>query len=47
MELDVGSTYPLAVTRAHRFDCISGERLAGDDANRAQAGTVPQSSEPP
>ena len=40
MTLEVGATYPFAVTRAHRFDRDSGSRLAEDGAGRACGGTV-------
>ena len=42
MALEVGSTYPFAVTREHSFDRHSGERLAGDGAERTPAGTAPR-----
>ena len=35
LALEVGQTYPFAVTRAHRFDRSSGARLAEDGAERA------------
>ena len=37
---EVGRTYRFAVTRTHRFDRTSDERLACEDADRAQAGTA-------
>ena len=46
MALEVGSTYPFAVTRAHRFDRSSGARLAGTGVDRAPAGTATRCPEP-
>ena len=40
--LQVGTIYPFAVTRAHRFDRRSGARLAGTGVDRAPAGTAPR-----
>ena len=40
MALEVGSTYPFAATRAHRFDCSSCARLAGTGVDRAPDGTA-------
>ena len=40
--LEVGRTYPFAVTRAHRFDRRSGARLAGDRADGSHAGGTPR-----
>ena len=40
MTLEVGKSYPFAVTRAHRFDRGSGERLQGGAAECSGAGTA-------
>ena len=40
MTLEVGKSYPFAVTRAHRFDRGSGERLQGGAAECSGAGAA-------
>ena len=40
LALEVGKTYPFAVTRAHRFDRNGGARLAEEGVDRAHAGTA-------